>query len=104
VDYQVSSAWPGGFVGQVTVVNNGTAVVDGWTVRWTFGAGEQLSQVWSATATQSGTQVTATNLSWNSRLAAAGGSTTFGFIGSSSATPAANPTAASLNGTTCVVR
>lgn len=104
VDYQVSSAWPGGFVGQVTVVNNGSAAVDGWTVRWTFGAGEQLAQTWSATAAQSGTQVTATNLSWNARLAAAGGSTTFGFIGTSTATPAANPTAASLNGTACVVR
>lgn len=104
VDYQVTSAWPGGFVGQVTVVNTGPTAVDGWTVRWTFGAGERLTQVWSAAVTQSGSTVTATNLSWNSRLAASGGSTTFGFIGTSTATPAANPTAAGLNGTVCVVR
>ncbi len=78
--YSVVGSWPGGFQGQVTVTNGNTAR-SAWTVRFSYPGGQTISQYWSATVTQSGTGVTATNLSWNGALAA-GASTSFGFLGS----------------------
>ncbi|CNG37419.1 chitinase/cellulase [Mycobacterium tuberculosis] len=70
----------GGFQGEVTVKNTGTAATSGWKVSWTFGGGQTISQFWGAKVTQNGAAVTAANESWNGTLAA-GASTTFGFIG-----------------------
>ena len=39
VAYSVASQWPGGFTGNVTVTNLGDPV-SGWTLRWSFGAGQ----------------------------------------------------------------
>jgi predicted carbohydrate-binding protein with CBM5 and CBM33 domain len=88
--YTVASSWPNGFQGTVTVRNNGSSPINGWTVRWTFPGSETVSQLWNGTYTQSGSLVTAKNVSYNGTLAAAG-STTFGFLaangtGSSSVT------------------
>jgi cellulase/cellobiase CelA1 len=63
----------------VTVTAN--AAITGWRVTWNYANGQVVSQGWSATVTQSGTAVTATNLSWNGALAA-GASTSFGFLAS----------------------
>jgi lysophospholipase L1-like esterase len=79
--YQVASQWTGGFQGEVTVKNSGTAAASGWTATFTFGNGQQVSQAWNATVTQSGSTVTARNVSWNGSLAA-GASATFGFLAS----------------------
>ena len=76
--YAQDNSWAGGFQGTVTVRNSGSTPINGWTVRWTFASGVTISQYWNATVTQSGTGVTATNLSYNGQLAA-GASTTFGF-------------------------
>jgi lysophospholipase L1-like esterase len=77
--YSVVGQWQGGFQGQV-VITNGSAARSAWRASFTFTAGQQITQVWSATVTQSGSGVTATNLSWNGALAP-GASTTFGFLG-----------------------
>jgi lysophospholipase L1-like esterase len=91
--YKVTSQWPGGFQGEVTVRNGGSAATKGWTTRFTFGAGEQVTQAWNATVTQSGTAVTAASLAWNGALAP-GAATTYGFIGSgTSGAPAVTCTA-----------
>ncbi|GAA5056053.1 lysophospholipase L1-like esterase [Thermocatellispora tengchongensis] len=86
--YRVTGSWQGGFQGEVTVRNTGTAPIGAWTVRWTFAGGERVTQSWSTALSQSGTAVTARNASWNGSLAA-GASTTFGFLGSG--TPGAAP-------------
>src|SRR5262245_60108317 len=80
VTYAISSQWPGGFGPNVTVTNLGDPV-NGWRLTWSFGAGQTVTQVWNATVTQSGSAVTATNVSYNAAIAT-GGSTTFGFNGS----------------------
>jgi hypothetical protein len=91
--YKVTNQWPGGFQGEVTVRNGGSAATKGWTTRFTFGAGEQVTQAWNAAVTQSGTAVSAANLAWNGALAP-GASTTYGFIGSgTSGAPAVTCTA-----------
>src|SRR5690242_5112952 len=68
VDYTVGSQWGGGFSANVTVTNLGDALA-GWTVRWSFTAGQTVSQAWNATTTQSGAAVTAVNAGWNGALA-----------------------------------
>jgi hypothetical protein len=81
----VVSSWSGGFQSTVTV-KAGPAAISGWTAKWTFTNGEQVTQLWSGTYTTSGSTVTVKNASWNGSLAA-GATTTFGFTGSG--TPAA---------------
>lgn len=81
--YNVTSAWTGGFQGEV-MVHAGTAAVNGWKVTWTWPGTQTLATIWSAKATSSGSLVTATNETWNGSIAA-GNYTTFGFLGSGTA-------------------
>ncbi|GAA1857990.1 endo-1,4-beta-xylanase [Actinomadura bangladeshensis] len=99
VEYTVTSQWPGGFTANVEVTNLGTAV-NGWTLTWSFGAGQRVTQAWNSSITQNGADVTARNVDWNGVLAA-DGSTNFGFNASwnDNANPA--PTSFALNGTAC---
>jgi lysophospholipase L1-like esterase len=95
VTYRIVGQWAGGFQGEVTVSNGGAAVSTGWVVTLTFADGQQLYQSWSATVTQTGSVLTARNVSWNGSLAA-GASTAFGFLSSwnnsTNAVPAASCT------------
>lgn len=85
--YQTTSYWQGGFQGQVTIANTGTAPVTGWRVGWNWPGGQQVSQGWNAQVTQSGTAVTAVNVAWNGTVPV-GGSTSFGFLANgATATP-----------------
>ncbi|WP_308290940.1 cellulose binding domain-containing protein [Micromonospora sp. RL09-050-HVF-A] len=79
----MTGQWQGGFQAEVRVTA-GSSAINGWTVTWTFGNGQQVTQAWSATLTTSGSTVTARNVGYNGALGA-GGSTTFGFLGSSGA-------------------
>jgi len=98
VDYQVTSEWPGGFSANVTLTNLGDPIT-GWTVAWTYTAGQQVTQAWNATVTQNGGQVTATNVSYNGSLDT-NAATSFGFNGSwTGSNPV--PTGFTMNGTTC---
>jgi endo-1,4-beta-xylanase len=99
VTYTKASEWAGGFTANVTVANTGTAPVNGWRVTFTFPGDQKITNAWNATATQSGAAVTATNLSYNATIAA-GGSTSFGFQGTWTASDAV-PTAFAVNGTAC---
>ncbi|WP_220499106.1 pectinesterase family protein [Microbispora sp. H10949] len=94
-----TSDWPGGFSAAVTVQNLGSAI-DGWTLAFTFpSSGQKVTTGWSATWSQSGQNVTATNVDYNAAIAT-GGSVSIGFNGSwSGANP--KPTAFTLNGVTC---
>lgn len=92
----ITSSWSGGFQGEVTVRNNGTAPLSPWTASWTMPAGATINSGWNATVTQSGTTVTAAAPSYNQALAA-GASTTVGFVSSG----APGPTAITLNSTPC---
>ncbi|WP_125778188.1 CotH kinase family protein [Antribacter gilvus] len=83
--FTTTSRWPGGFQGDVTVAA-GSAALRGWTVTLTFPSGITVQQAWNATVTISSSTVTARNVSWNGSLAA-GGRTTFGFIGNGEGTP-----------------
>ncbi|GGL16852.1 cellulose binding domain-containing protein [Mangrovihabitans endophyticus] len=94
--YRVTGSWTGGFQAEVTVRNTASSAAGGWTVGWSFTAGQAVSQSWSADVTQSGAAVTARNAAWNGALAP-NASTTFGFLGT---TTASNPVPAPITCTT----
>jgi endo-1,4-beta-xylanase len=76
--YRVVSQWNTGFQGEV-VVQNGSTARSSWTVTWTFGNGQTITQLWNGTLTQSGSSVTVRNVSYNGSLGA-NASTSFGFL------------------------
>jgi cellulose 1,4-beta-cellobiosidase len=78
--YAVQNDWGGGFVVTVTVRNYGTAGITGWKVNWAFAGNQHVTNGWNATVTQSGTAVTASNVTWNGALGA-GATAQFGFQG-----------------------
>jgi hypothetical protein len=101
VHYSVVSSWSGGFQGSVTITNNGTSAINGWTLSWSWpDSGEALTQMWNASYTQSGTSVTATNASYDASIAASGGTGSFGFLANDTASTTP-PTVFYLNGTVC---
>src|SRR6185503_3028280 len=61
---KVNSAWNNGFQDEVTVRNNGTPTLNGWTVRMTFANGQTVTQLWGGTYTTSGATVTVKNVDW----------------------------------------
>jgi hypothetical protein len=93
-----TTEWSAGFTATVTITN-GPAALNGWALTFAYPAGQRVTQAWSATVTQSGSQVTAANASYNGSLPA-GGTVSFGFNAShTGANPA--PTSFALNGTAC---
>ncbi|MGW4968171.1 arabinofuranosidase catalytic domain-containing protein [Nonomuraea sp. NPDC004186] len=98
VSYTVTNQWPGGFGANVSVNNLGDPI-NGWKLTWAFPAGQTITQLWNGTYTQSGSQVTVSNVSYNGSIPS-GGSTSFGFNGSwNGSNPV--PTSFALNGVTC---
>lgn len=98
VNYTVSSQWQGGFGASITVTNYG-ATINGWKLSWTFPAGQTVSQMWNGAFTQSGSQVTASNISWNGTIGS-GASINFGFNGAwNGSNPV--PSVFTLNGSNC---
>ncbi len=99
VKYSVVGEWPGGFQGEITIRNTGTAAVSGWTLGFTFADGQTVSNMWGGTPTQSGGKVSVAPASYTSTISA-GGSVTAGFIAAKGAQNTA-PAAFTLNGTSC---
>ena len=98
VGYTVTATWPGGFGANVTITNLGDPI-NGWTLVWSYAAGQTVTQAWNATVTQSGSQVTARNVGYNGLLAT-NGNTSFGFNGSwNGSNPV--PTSFTFNGVAC---
>jgi hypothetical protein len=82
--WSVTNSWSGGFQLGFTVTNSGSAPTTGWTVSYSWPGSQTITQIWSASDTQSGAAVSATNLSYDGAIPAAG-STTFGLLGSGTA-------------------
>jgi rhamnogalacturonan endolyase len=99
VDYAIASQWQGGFGANVTITNLGDAV-NGWTLTWTYTAGQTVTQAWNATVTQSGSTVSAKDAGYNASIAT-NGTASFGFNGSWNNSSNPVPASFSLNGTTC---
>ncbi|MGV9767326.1 glycoside hydrolase family 48 protein [Micromonospora tulbaghiae] len=91
--------WNNGFTANVTIKNLGDAL-NNWSLKFAFpNSSQRVVQGWSARWSQSGSEVTATNESWNGSLPT-GASTSIGFNGSYSGSNP-KPTAFTLNGVAC---
>nr|WP_229691267.1 glycoside hydrolase family 11 protein [Sphaerisporangium melleum] len=95
----VKNEWNNGFTANITVTNTGSSPINGWTLAWSFAAGQQITSSWNAEVTQNGSSASARNVSYNGSLAP-GANTTFGFQGTYSGNNP-NPTAFTLNGSAC---
>jgi xyloglucan-specific exo-beta-1,4-glucanase len=100
VSYAVNQ-WAGGFTANLTITNTGTTAINGWTLTFTFPGSQQVAQGWSAVFAQQGANVTVTNASFNSTIAA-GTTVNPGFNGTWTVSNP-SPTSFSLNGKTCSV-
>lgn len=100
VDYKVQNQWDTGFTAAVTVTNQGAAKSN-WSVKWSYGGNQKVTNGWNAKISQSGTAVTAANETYNGTLGT-GGSVSFGFQASYSGTNAL-PATFTLDGVTCNV-
>ncbi len=99
--YRTSSEWSGGFVATITIANTGTTVINGWTLVFTFGGDQWLTNWWNSTASQAGATVTIHNAAWNA-IIQPGGSVSVGFQGSWQTGNGA-PASFTLNGVPCAV-
>ncbi|MGI5053528.1 MULTISPECIES: cellulase family glycosylhydrolase [Streptomyces] len=99
VGYRVVGEWPGGFQGEITIRNTGTATLNGWNLGFSFAGGQTVSNMWGGTPTQSGATVSVAPASYTAQIAA-NGSVTVGFTGTRGAANPA-PAAFTLSGTAC---
>lgn len=99
VTYTKASEWAGGFVANLTISNTGTSTINGWTLKFTFPGDQHITSGWNGTFSQSGANVTITNVSYNGTIAP-NGSQSLGFQGTWNTSDAV-PASFTLNGTTC---
>ncbi|MFF5171478.1 cellulose binding domain-containing protein [Micromonospora sp. NPDC000089] len=99
VKYTPTSTWNNGFTAELVITNTGSSAVNGWTLAYNLPTGQQITNSWNATVSQSGSAVTAKNVSYNGSIAP-GGTANFGYQASMSGSFTA-PSSFTLNGQTC---
>lgn len=100
VSYVNQNDWGSGFAANVTITNNSTNAINGWTLTWSFPGNQTITSIWNGVFTQTGTSVSVTNASYNAIIGASGGTVSFGFNANYSGTNN-NPASFLLNGGTC---
>ncbi len=98
VSYQISSQWSGGLSANLSLTNNSTFTINGWTLQFTFPGDQKITQLWGGSYTQSGQQVIITNASYNGTIAP-GQTITLGFNGTWTSNDT-SPTTFIFNGAT----
>ncbi|MEU8184820.1 cellulose binding domain-containing protein [Micromonospora sp. NPDC049044] len=94
-----ANSWNNGFTADVLVTNTGSSAINGWTLNYNLPSGQTVTNAWNATVSQSGSAVTARNVSHNGSIAP-GGTASFGYQGTLNGSYS-SPTNFSLNGATC---
>ncbi len=95
--------WGSGATVSVTIKNNTSTAVNGWTLAWTYSGNQTITNLWSASYTQSGTSVSVKDAGYNASIPANGGTVNFGFNINYSGTNA-KPASFTLNGAACQVQ
>ena len=101
VVYSINSQWPGGFGAAITLENTGTTNWTSWSLTWSFANSQTVTQLWNGNETQSGANVTVTNMSYNGSIPAGGNYNGMGFNGSWNNSTNSVPTAFAVNGHAC---
>lgn len=100
VVYTRQSEWQGGFTAAISITNTGQAADNGWTLTYTFGGDQQVTNAWGASLTQSGQHVMLTSLPWDASIPAGATLTTVGVYGTWTTSDSA-PGGFALNGVPC---
>jgi hypothetical protein len=101
VVYTISPQNNTSFGAAITINNTGTTAWTGWTLTWTFANGQTISSLWNGNETQSGSNVTVTNESYNGSVPAGGSVTGMGFNGTWNGSTNTVPTNFAVNGVAC---
>jgi hypothetical protein len=80
------NSWPTGYLGRMTVTNDGVDRMAAWRVEFDLPDGTTLDYSWNAVVTRTGTHYVITGASWNASLDP-GASTSFGWIASGPGVP-----------------
>lgn len=100
VNYSFQSTWNDGFTANVSITNNGSTPINGWSLAWSFAdAGQRVTNMWGATYTQNGLNITATNVDYT-QVISPGNSQSFGFNGAHNGNNP-KPTSFTVNGVPC---
>lgn len=103
VTYAIQSDWGNRAKVNVTIQNNTTKAVNGWTLAWTFPGNQIITNLWNGTFTQNSAQVSVKDGGVNANIPANGGTVNFGFnmnyCGVNS-----KPSSFTLNGAPCQVQ
>ncbi|MFM7207258.1 MAG: PA14 domain-containing protein [Planctomycetaceae bacterium] len=84
VGYVQTTGWTGGFTGEFTIANDAGQSVSGWTMEFDLDA--TITGVWNgALVSRTGSRYVVSAATWNTTIAAAGGSAGFGFQASGAA-------------------
>lgn len=62
--YVIDSHWGNGFAAKIRITNDGSNVIDGWTVNWQYAGDNRMTSNYNAIFSGSN-PYTASNLSWN---------------------------------------
>jgi hypothetical protein len=100
IGYAITNSYPGGFQAAITINNTGSTALTNWTLKWTFGGNQQITNLWNGTLTQSGESETVNSLSYNGSIPAGGSYSGVGFTASVTGNNAA-PASFTLNGVQC---
>ncbi|RYZ95280.1 MAG: cellobiohydrolase, partial [Moraxellaceae bacterium] len=87
--YKIDNQWNTGYTGTITIANNGSSAITGWTVGWSYSK-NRITSSWSATVSGSN-PYSATALDWNKTIQP-GQSVSFGFQGDTNGVLAEVPT------------
>jgi hypothetical protein len=95
----VKDDWGSGFTANLTIANNGSTAINGWTLAWSFSGNQTITNLWNGAYTQSGQSVSVTNLGYNGSIPV-NGNVNFGFNANYSGSNAI-PANFTLNGVAC---
>ncbi|GAB3237161.1 hypothetical protein GCM10027447_36140 [Glycomyces halotolerans] len=77
---EVVNDWGSGWQGRVVLHPEQT--IDGWDLSWTWPGGQQIGSAWNVDWSQSGANVTASDVGWNARVEGGTSQEVFGFTAS----------------------
>ncbi|NUR62937.1 MAG: cellobiohydrolase [Catenulispora sp.] len=98
ITYTKTNEWAGGFTANVDITTS--KALSNWTVGFTYNGDQQITNSWNANHTQSGKNVTLSNMSYNGSIGAGQTLTGVGVQGTWGSSDAA-PTGFTLNGAAC---
>ena len=101
VGYSITKTWVGEFQAALNIKNTGTGNITDWTLTWTFANGQTIETLWNGNETQSGANVTVTDMGYNGTIKAGGSYNGAGLTGTWNNVTNAIPTNFAINGTPC---